>query len=159
MITKCQRGPSTRVDCLARHKQQRKTHMVTDQMTIGSGGNYITRVIWLLSVLRRLWLKWELHVKSVRKIWKKVNNWETCVQDTEARCSVDGWGTMPQAGRSWVRFPMSLDFFNWLNPSSRALVLLSTHSLTETNTKNLPGDKKRPALKAGNLTAIYGPTV
>jgi hypothetical protein len=39
-----------------------------------------------------------------------------------ARGGVVGWGTILQAGRSWVQFPMrSLDFFNLPNPSSRTV--------------------------------------
>jgi hypothetical protein len=43
-----------------------------------------------------------------------------------------GWGTMLQAGRLRVRFPMRpLGFFNWPNPSNRTMVLRSTQPLTE----------------------------
>jgi hypothetical protein len=34
----------------------------------------------------------------------------------------------------------------------------STQPLTEMSTRNLPGDKGRPASKADNLTAICGPS-
>jgi hypothetical protein len=48
---------------------------------------------------------------------------------------------MLQAGRSRVRFPMSLlDFFKLPNSSSRTVALGSTQALTEMSTKNLPGD-------------------
>jgi hypothetical protein len=73
--------------------------------------------------------------------------------------SVVGWGTILQAGRSRVRFPMrSLDF-------SIDLILQphrgpgSTQPLTEMSTRNLPGGKGRPAHKADNLTAICEPFV
>jgi hypothetical protein len=57
-----------------------------------------------------------------------------------AHSSIVGWGTMLQAGRSRVRFPMrSLDFFNWPNPSSRTMALGLTQPLTEMSTRNLPG--------------------
>jgi hypothetical protein len=46
---------------------------------------------------------------------------------------------------------------NWPNPSSRTTALGSTRSLTEMNTRNLPVDKRRPARKADNLTAICEP--
>jgi hypothetical protein len=47
-----------------------------------------------------------------------------------ARGTVVGWGTMLQARRSWVRFPDEvIAFFNWPNPSSRTMVLGSTHPL------------------------------
>jgi hypothetical protein len=42
---------------------------------------------------------------------------------------VEGWGTILQAGRSWVRFLMrSLNFFNLPNPSSCNMSLGSTQS-------------------------------
>jgi hypothetical protein len=71
-------------------------------------------------------------------------------------CSVVGWDTTLQAGRSRVRFPMrSLDCFNWHNPSSRTIALGSTQPLTEMSTRDLPGSKGRAARKADNLAAIY----
>jgi hypothetical protein len=39
------------------------------------------------------------------------------------------------------------------------MALGSTQSLTEMNTRNLPGGKEQPALKADNLTAICEPIV
>jgi hypothetical protein len=45
-------------------------------------------------------------------------------------------------------------FFNWHNPSSRTMALGSTQPLTEMSTRNLPGGKGAPALKADNLTAM-----
>jgi hypothetical protein len=50
-------------------------------------------------------------------------------------------------------------FFNLPNPSSRIMALGSTQPLTEMSTRNLPGDKKRPARRAGNFAAIYEPIV
>jgi hypothetical protein len=76
-----------------------------------------------------------------------------------ARGSVVGWGTMPKAGRSRVRVPMTWIFFNWPNPSSRIVFLGSTQPLTEMSTRNVPGGKGRRARKAGNFTAICEPTV
>jgi hypothetical protein len=39
--------------------------------------------------------------------------------------SIVSWGTMLQAGRSRVRFPMTLlDFFNFLNPFSLTMTLV-----------------------------------
>jgi hypothetical protein len=70
------------------------------------------------------------------------------------RGSVIGWGTLLEAGRSRVPFPiMSLDFFNWPNPSSCTMALGSTQPLTEMSTRNLSGGEGRPARKA-DLTAI-----
>jgi hypothetical protein len=67
---------------------------------------------------------------------------------------------MLQAGRSQVRFPMRLlDFSIELNPSSRTMALGSTQPLTEMSTRNHPGGKGRPALKADNLTALCKPIV
>jgi hypothetical protein len=45
-------------------------------------------------------------------------------------------------------------FFNWPNPSSCTMALRSTQPLREMSTRNFPGGKGRPALKADNLTAI-----
>jgi hypothetical protein len=48
-------------------------------------------------------------------------------------------------------------FLNCPNPSSRTMGPGSTRPLTEISTRNLPGDKGRPARKADNLTVIYEP--
>jgi hypothetical protein len=48
-------------------------------------------------------------------------------------------------------------YFNWPNPSSRAMALGSTQRLTEMSIRNILGDKGRPACKADNLTAVYEP--
>jgi hypothetical protein len=61
---------------------------------------------------------------------------------------------MLQAGRSRVRFLMSLDTFNLSNPSSRTMALGMTQPLTEMSTRNLPGHKGQPGHKADNLTII-----
>jgi hypothetical protein len=66
---------------------------------------------------------------------------------------------MLQAGRSPVRIPDEVDFFNLPNPSSRTMALGPTQPLTEMSTRNLPGGKKRPAPRADNLAAIYEPNV
>jgi hypothetical protein len=66
---------------------------------------------------------------------------------------------MLQAGRSLVRVPDEVDFFNLPNPSSRTMALGLTQPLTEMSTRNIPGGKKRPARRAYNLTAIYVPNV
>jgi hypothetical protein len=60
---------------------------------------------------------------------------------------------MLQAGRSPVRFPGEVNFFNIPNPSSRTIALGSTHPLTEMSTRKLPGGKKRSARRADNLAA------
>jgi hypothetical protein len=61
---------------------------------------------------------------------------------------------MLQAGRSPVRVPDEVGFFNLPNSSSRTMALGSTQPLTEMSTRNFPGVKKRPALRADNLAAI-----
>jgi hypothetical protein len=66
---------------------------------------------------------------------------------------------MLQAGRSPVRFPDDVDFFNIPNPSSRTMALGSTQPLREMSTRNLPGGKKWPAHTADNLAAIHEPNV
>jgi hypothetical protein len=66
---------------------------------------------------------------------------------------------MLQAGRSPVRVPDEVDFFNLPNPSSRTMALGSTQPLTEMSTRKLPGGKKRPVRRADSLAAIYEPNV
>jgi hypothetical protein len=46
---------------------------------------------------------------------------------------------MLQAGRSLVRVPDKVDFFNVPNPSSHTMALGSTQPLTDVSTRNLPG--------------------
>jgi hypothetical protein len=66
---------------------------------------------------------------------------------------------MLQAGRSPVRVPDEVDFFNLANPSSRTMDLGPTQPITEISTWNFPGGKKRPACRTGNLAAICEPNV
>jgi hypothetical protein len=61
---------------------------------------------------------------------------------------------MLQAGRSPVRVPDELGFFSLPNNSSRTMDMGSAQPLTEMSTRNLPGNKKRPARRADNLAAI-----
>jgi hypothetical protein len=63
---------------------------------------------------------------------------------------------MLQAGRSRVRVPRRWIFFQFdlILPAA-----LSTQSLTEMSTRNLPGVKGRPARKADNITVICEPIV
>jgi hypothetical protein len=72
-----------------------------------------------------------------------------------ARGSVVDGGTMLQAGRSPVHVPDEVDFFSILNPSSCTMALGLTQPLTEMSTRNFPGGKKRPVLRADNLAALY----
>jgi hypothetical protein len=58
-----------------------------------------------------------------------------------ARSSIVGWGTMLQAGRSPVRVPDKVDFFNLPNPSNRTMALGSTQPLTEMSTRIFLGVK------------------
>jgi hypothetical protein len=66
---------------------------------------------------------------------------------------------MLQTGRSPVRIPDEVEFFNLPNPSSRTMALGSTRPLTEMSTRKIPGGKKRPARRADNLAAICEPNV
>jgi hypothetical protein len=66
---------------------------------------------------------------------------------------------MLQAGRSSVRVPDTVDFFNLPNSSSRTVALRSNQLLTQMSTRNFPGGKKRPARRAYNLAAICEPNV
>jgi hypothetical protein len=62
---------------------------------------------------------------------------------------------MLQAGRSQVRFPMTLlDFLIELIHAAVLWPWGRLSLLTEMSTRNLPGGKGRPARKADNLTAI-----
>jgi hypothetical protein len=45
---------------------------------------------------------------------------------------------MIEPGRSHVRVPDEVDYFNLPNPSSRSMALVSTHPLTEMSIRNLP---------------------
>jgi hypothetical protein len=64
---------------------------------------------------------------------------------------------MLQTGRSRLRVPDEVDFFNLPNTSSRTMALGSIQPLTEMSTRNLPGGKKRSARRADNFTAICEP--
>jgi hypothetical protein len=65
------------------------------------------------------------------------------------------WDAMLQAGRSWVRFLMLLDFFfNLLNPSSLVIALWLTQPLTEVSDRNIFGGKEWPAHKPCSLTVF-----
>jgi hypothetical protein len=66
---------------------------------------------------------------------------------------------MLQAERYPVRVLDEVNFFILPNFSSRTMALGSTQPLTEMSTRNLPGGKKRPARRTGNLAAIYEPNV
>jgi hypothetical protein len=60
--------------------------------------------------------------------------------------SIVGWATMLRAGRSPVRIPDEVEFFNLPITSSRIMALGSTQPLTEMSTRNVPGDKKLTTL-------------
>jgi hypothetical protein len=78
----------------------------------------------------------------------------------EARGNAVGWRTMLQAGRSRRSIPDEIiGYFNWPNPSSCTMAMVSTQPLTEMSTTSLPGGTERPACKADNLTAICEPIV
>jgi hypothetical protein len=83
----------------------------------------------------------------------KPNKWKG------ARGIVAGWGTILQAGKSPVRVPDEVDFFNLPTPSSRTMALGLTQPLTEMSTRNISEVKKRPVRRADNLAAICEPSV
>jgi hypothetical protein len=66
---------------------------------------------------------------------------------------------MLQDGRSLVRVPDEVNFFNLPNPSSRTMALGLAQTLTEMSTRKLPGGKKRPERRADNLAAACEPNV
>jgi hypothetical protein len=78
---------------------------------------------------------------------------------TRARGSVVGWGTATSRKVAGSIPDEAIGFFNWPNPSSRTMALVSTQPLTEMSTRNLPGGKGRLAPGADNLTAVYEPIV
>jgi hypothetical protein len=67
---------------------------------------------------------------------------------------------MQQAGRSRPGISIgSLNIFSSPNPSISSMTLGSTQPLTEMSTRNIPGGKGRPVLKADKLTALCEPIV
>jgi hypothetical protein len=77
-----------------------------------------------------------------------------------ARDNVVGWGTMLQAGRSGVRFAMSLLNYSIYLIHPAALWSWSRLSLWQKLVSGIfLGGKGRPARKTDNLTAIHEPTI
>jgi hypothetical protein len=64
-----------------------------------------------------------------------------------------------QAGQLPVQVQDEVDFFDLPNPSSHTMDLGSNQTLTQINTRNLPGSKKWPAHRADNLAAICEPNI
>jgi hypothetical protein len=81
----------------------------------------LNTVLWRVN---RDIIRWTVNVNSynLNKSWQWILG---------ARGSVVGWGTILQAGRSAVRVPDKVDFFNLPNLSSRTMALVSTQSLTK----------------------------
>jgi hypothetical protein len=78
---------------------------------------------------------------------------------TKARGSVVGWGTMPQAGRSPIRIPNGVDFFQFtysFQPHDGPGVDSASN---RNKIQEFSWGKKRPARRADNLAAIYEPNV
>jgi hypothetical protein len=77
----------------------------------------------------------------------------------EGRCSAVGWGTILQAGRSWIPFPMkSLDFSVHLIFQPHYGLGVDSASKKNEYQESSWGNKGRPARKADNQTAICEPT-
>jgi hypothetical protein len=97
----------------------------------------------LLPVPLQCFISWLIHGISARvtaRVIANMPNINTVRLNAVGACgSVDGWGTMLQAGRSRVLSPDEVDFFNLPNPSSRTMALGSTQPITEMSTRNLPG--------------------
>jgi hypothetical protein len=66
---------------------------------------------------------------------------------------------MLQAGRSRFDSRWGHWIYSGPNTSSRTMALGSTQPVTGMSTRNLPGGKERPALKADNLADICEPIV
>jgi hypothetical protein len=104
------------------------------------------------SMYRRVWNIWvsvlgKFRINPTYRLLLPI--WSTCVlnklisvfiaMETSGKTwlGLFNWGTMLQAGRSRVQFPMrSLDFFNWPNPSSCTMALESTQPLPEMSNRN-----------------------
>jgi hypothetical protein len=71
--------------------------------------------------------------------------------------SIVAWGTMLQAGRSWVRFPMPSNSSVELIFPATLIGLGSIQPLTEISTRNLAGGKRWPACNADNFPPICEP--
>jgi hypothetical protein len=91
----------------------------------------------------------------MRKIMKNPVQENWFVANTELGTSWMIWGTMLQAGRSLVRVPDEVNFFNLPNTSSPTMALGLTQPLTEMSTRKFLGGKKQPAFSADNIAAIY----
>jgi hypothetical protein len=91
------------------------------------------------------------------RVWKNISVLSSQSGDTQWRSWLRHYAT------SW-KVPGSIPkkvtgFFNWPNPSSHTMALVSTQPLPEMSTRNLPGGKGKPAHKDGNSTATSEQTV
>jgi hypothetical protein len=94
-----------------------------------------------------IYTKFQINVNN-----KKKNRWHAV--------SAVGSGTMLQAGKSLIRFPVrSLKFLIDVTLPAATMDLGSTQPLTEMSTRNLPVEKWRPAHKVDKLTTICEPIV
>jgi hypothetical protein len=71
-------------------------------------------------------LRWLVPINVVTLLYCQVREWIYTGFGLVTRFIDHGWGTMLQAGRSRVRVPMRLIFFNLPNPPSRTVTLGST---------------------------------
>jgi hypothetical protein len=77
-----------------------------------------------------------------------------------ARVSLVGWSTIATSRKVAGSIPDEfIEYFNWSNPSSRTMALVSTQPLAEVSNRNLSGVKGRPVRKTDNLTAICEPII
>jgi hypothetical protein len=103
------------------------------------------------------WVLYALPVTAIATTyvahWNLLNLIGLTIVNARARGSVVGRGTAIQTRRSRVRFSMRpLEYLYWLNSSSCPMALVSTQSLTEMSTRNLPGGKRRPAGRRVRVT-------
>jgi hypothetical protein len=91
-----------------------------DYIVYSKNTSLVATAIWIW--IKRLW-KWG---------WRMCWHFNSHVVISWARSGVVVWGTMGQAGRSWVRVPMRWIFFN-VPKSSSSTVALGVDSVSNRN--------------------------